>query len=161
MKLDRWLLVPLVVALWLGVALYQRGERLIGAAQQRERDALARVDSLEQVSARLDTVYQRDTVRLWRSVTQLDTLTVRVESWKHDTVRVVEYVTRADSTVRACLAVVRTCEEEKAVFRSTIASMEEARAAHLQTHPSRAKRIVQDLGKVGLGAALQALFGPR
>lgn len=160
MNLERrvFAIAALVMAAWIGFTIYMRGERQIGAAQQREQQALARADSLERVSAKLDTVYvvQRDT--LWRRIARLDTLTVTVEQWKHDTVRVVEYVTRADSVVRACTALVVTCEEEKAVFRSTIASLEDARKAHEQTHPSKLKRLTQDLGKVGLGALLHALL---
>lgn len=63
------------------------------------------------VIARLDTVYVRDTLTLWRTVRRIDTLTQTVERWKTDTLAVIRYVTLADSTLQACASVVRTCEQ--------------------------------------------------
>jgi len=61
--------------------------------------------------ARLDTVYVRDTLTLWRTVRRIDTLTQTVERWKTDTLAVTQYVMLADSTLQACASVVRTCEQ--------------------------------------------------
>jgi hypothetical protein len=59
----------------------------------------------------VDTVWrvQRDTFVVRR--TRVDTLTRTVEQWKHDTIAVVRYVREADSTIKACSALVVTCEQ--------------------------------------------------
>ena len=70
------------------------------------------VDSLRVVKAKRDTIYQRDTVRLtrWRDslVTLRDSLTIT------DTVEVVRFIATQDSTITACVATVRTCEQRVA-----------------------------------------------
>lgn len=81
-------------------------------------------DSLAVLSARVDTVYSRDTTTLWRVKRSTDTLTQTVEAWKYDTIRVVEYVARADSTIQACVATVLTCEARVAVRDSRIAVLD-------------------------------------
>jgi hypothetical protein len=111
------ILAVLCLALGLAYGCEQRARgraEADGARWRQELDVLA-----GKVRA-VDTVYRADTVRLWRTVRDLDTLTVTVQSWKHDTVRVVEYVQRADSAVRACVATVLTCETRVALRDSTI-----------------------------------------
>lgn len=117
-------------------------------------------DSLRRLSARVDTLYKRDTVRLWRTVRALDTLTRTVEVWKHDTLRVVEYVARADSTVAACTAALLTCDERVRV-RDARLVVEAGRYRALEaTVPTRwtrwtlAKRSVRD---AAIGAGILAL----
>jgi hypothetical protein len=65
----------------------------------------------------LDTVYRRDTVRLWRQVAQWDTLydTTRLTERITDTVWVKKALGSADSTIRACIATVLTCEQRVAL----------------------------------------------
>ncbi len=119
-----WLGVLLVLLLLVGVKGWRDG-RLHNAESKRLRHAL---DSLAAVSARIDTVYASDTVRLWRNVKSVDTMTVTVHSWKHDTLKVVEYVERADSAVRACVAVVLTCEARVALRDTRIALLDSLNA---------------------------------
>lgn len=114
----RWspvlLLLLAVVFYWTG----QRAEREYGAVLVQLDSSKAREAVKQATIDSLATVYRVDTVTLWRQVRRLDTLTVTVDQWKHDTVRVVEYVTRADSTVRACTAALQTCEQRVAAERA-------------------------------------------
>lgn len=115
--------LPWLVALALAVlaALSWRDAR-----DERAQSAVyaARLDSLATVTARVDTIYTRDTLTLWRQVRATDTLTATVEVWKRDTLRVVEYVQKADSTIRSCAAAVLTCEARVAVRDSALATWE-------------------------------------
>lgn len=112
----------------------------------------AGLDSLEQVRARVDSVFVRDTLQLWRQVRSTDTLTATVETWKHDTVRVIEYVTRADSTIRSCAAAVLTCEQRVAVRDSTNAALRALNAStERQLRAERGKRVRDALTGAGVG----------
>lgn len=87
---------------------YQReiGRREILIAQARKDGAAARrrADSLEKA-------YRVDTLRLWKIKRETDSLTVTVDRWKHDTIEVVRFVTKADSTIRSCTLALATCEQ--------------------------------------------------
>lgn len=100
-----------VVSLWL----YGAEQRKRGAAEAEGARWKRQLDSLEARVARVDTVYRvrRDTFYLRRE--RLDTLTVTVDRWKRDTIEVVRYVQQADSTIRACSALVLSCEEREAL----------------------------------------------
>jgi hypothetical protein len=126
---SRWLAALLGVAIVANV--------LLGVdrsfAQSEARRWRTSYDSLTKLSARVDTVYRERVRTLTREVVRLDTLTRTVEHWKHDTLRVVEYVERADSTVKACLAVVQSCDERHALDVGRIAALEaEGRALAAQ-----------------------------
>ena len=82
------------------------------------------VDSLERVKSRVDTVHAVTVRNVVRQVTRLDTLTQTVERWKSDTIRVVEFVTRADSLARACTALIDSCEASVNARDAVIATME-------------------------------------
>ena len=66
-------------------------------------------DSLSRVTARVDTQFRRDTLRLtrWRdsTVTLRDSLTIT------DTVEVVRFIAVQDSVISACSAALLTCDE--------------------------------------------------
>lgn len=98
-----------------GVSVYGWQQRKVGRAQAAEAEARRQLDSLAVVARAVDTVYQVrvDTFRVYR--TRLDTFTVTVEQWKRDTLEVVRYVARADSTIRACELALETCDERDAV----------------------------------------------
>ena len=80
------------------------------------------VDSLVKARARVDTVHATTVRTVVRQVTRLDTLTRDVEVWKSDTIRVVEYVTRADSLARACTALIDSCDEKVRVRDALLAT---------------------------------------
>lgn len=107
--------IALAVVAVLALALYGQEQRRRGAAEAQGARWKAELDALAKVVARVDTVYRvrRDTFYVQRD--RLDTMTVTVEAWKHDTVRVVEYVARADSTVRACSLALLSCDEREAL----------------------------------------------
>jgi hypothetical protein len=141
-----WLLVVLLLGLAALVADDARGAR--GEAARLRRS----LDSLATVSARVDTVYavQRDT--LWRRIARTDTLTATVEVWKRDTLRVVEYVTRADSAIRACVATVLTCEERVALRDQRLAKLDSLnRNTERRLRAERGKRLRDLLLGVGAG----------
>lgn len=114
------LVVALVaVAGWLG----SWGARGQGARASELKALRAQFDSLTRERARVDTVWriQRDTFYVRRQ--RVDTLTRTVELWKHDTLRVVEYVQQADSAIRACSALVVTCERRAELFGQEIGNL--------------------------------------
>lgn len=67
-----------------------------------------------------DSVYVRDTTRLRVFRDRWDTAYVDVERWKHDTIKVIEYVRQADSTIKVCTAVLQSCEQRVAARDSVI-----------------------------------------
>lgn len=122
-RLTPWLLVAALVALVVAVVTGQRAERQYGAvlvqldsSKAREAVAVARADSLAK-AYRVDTVTFRQVRRL------TDTMTVTVAEWKHDTTRVVEYVTLADSAIRSCSAALGTCEQRIAAADAVTAEV--------------------------------------
>lgn len=80
----------------------------------------ARVDTLRVTLARLDTVYARDTVVLWRTVRAVDTV-IRVDSVPviaRDSARADSALRLSLAGLRACLGTVRLCEQRLAVQES-------------------------------------------
>lgn len=114
------------------------------------------LDSLAAVSARIDTVYARDTLRLWRTLRDLDTLTVTVHAWKHDTVKVVEYVARTEVAAQECKAAILTCEERVSIRDQRILTLDSLnrsteRALTAAERRGRRERIVYGLGGLAIG----------
>jgi len=91
----------------------------------------------------LDTVYRRDTVRLWRLKTEWDTLydTARLTERITDTVWVKRALGAADSTIRACIATVLTCEQRVALEakRADLAEQQLTVWTHRDRDKERAK----------------------
>lgn len=118
-QLLSWALVAALVLA------YGCEQRKVGRAQAGEAAARRALDSLATIARRVDTVYriQRDTFYVRR--VRLDTLTVTVEHWKHDTLEVVRYVAAADSTVRACSLALATCDERDALRVRQLAAWEQ------------------------------------
>lgn len=111
--------------------------------------------SLAAAARQLDTVYRQDTVTLWRTKSRWDTVRVDVERWKTDTLRVVEYVALADSTIRVCTQAVQTCEQRVRAAQALTLDMQ----AQLQAEQSSHRKAVWQWGLagVGLGAVLVSL----
>lgn len=82
---------------------YGKRDLLIAQAERTNADLRHAQDSLA-------NVYRVDTLRLTTIRRVTDSLTVTVDRWKHDTVRVVEYVAKADTAIRVCTAALHTCE---------------------------------------------------
>ncbi|NDF95722.1 MAG: hypothetical protein EB107_07800 [Proteobacteria bacterium] len=104
----------------------------------------------------LDTVYRRDTVRLWRQVAQWDTLydTTRLTERITDTVWVRKALGSADSTIRACIATVLTCEQRVALEakRADLAEQQLTTWTHRDRDKERVKMALSAV--VGLTAGL-------
>jgi len=111
-----WGLAAIVVAFVIGYGVQEL--RRDAKLEQATRT----IDSLRTVTAKVDTIYERDSVVVWRLKRQTDTLTQTEDRGKHDRIEVVRYVLHADSTIRACRALVETCEERVAVRDATIAA---------------------------------------
>ena len=141
-----WLILTLGVAA-IGAAFYA-GQR-VEAAKQYDREVRVVVESL----AVLDTVYLTDTLRLTRWREKWDTVRQDVERWKHDTTRVVEYVLVADSTIRACTAALRTCEQRAALVGQR-ADLAESKLKDLGAGQAK-----QERQKFLLGATLGVIGG--
>lgn len=155
MKRLPWFLAlaALALAAWFGFG--ARGDR------SEARRLRAANDSLRAVARRVDSVYVRDTLTLWRLARATDTLTATVEVWKRDTLRVVEYVERADSTIRACAATVATCEERVRVRDARLAVLDSLnRDTERRLRAERGKRLRDALAGVGVGALAVTLLRP-
>lgn len=140
-----------VIGVWQANNYHQReiGKRdlLIAQHERTNADLRHQADSLAKQ-------YRVDTVRFRVIRTQVDTLTRTVENWKTDTLKVVEYVTKADSTIRVCSLALQTCEQRVAVAQR---GWDGARAEIVllkKAHPSRARPWIY--GGIGIGVGYLA-----
>lgn len=124
-----WLVSAALLVGWLSSC--QRDERRVGVAQALLDSAGVRAQRAERRADSLATVYRTDTVRLWRTLRTLDTLTETVERWKHDTVQVVRYVAQAAEAAASCTATVRTCEQRLATANEQTAAVRDSARALL------------------------------
>jgi len=127
----------------LAVAVLIAANVFLGYESNYAKGELARLtieaDSLRRVSARVDTVYKRDTLRFtrWRDslVTLRESLTVT------DTLEVVRFVAAQDSTIVACSAALLTCERRVGIRDERLA-IEAGRFRALEaTIPTRWDRL--------------------
>lgn len=133
---------------------YDHGQRQAGVWQERARVADSTVRALGSRVRVVDTIYRRDTVRLTRRVQTWDTVT-RVVAAMPDTVRVPVEVVRwvaaeADSTIRACRAVVETCEQRVAVRDSLNVALTQRLRIEQARRPSRFKQWAERAAWAGL-----------
>lgn len=123
MNADRWLVGGAVFALVVaGTVVYLDAKR--AAADRATIDAHERtIATLRTQSAKLDTIYLRDTLSVtkWRHSWDTVRLVARTTDTlvSVDTLRLVVAV--ADSTINACTQALGTCDQQKAVLRSIIA----------------------------------------
>lgn len=130
------------------------------AFAQSEVKRLSRiVDSVEKITARVDTQYvnQTETITLWRDsvVTLRDSLTIT------DTVEVVRFIAAQDSTIAACSAALLTCDERvrlrDARFDAAVLAWRAREAVLTARVPTRWQRIVSALTWMGAGMSLLIL----
>ena len=133
-------------------------------ARAESRRLASVVDSLVKVRARVDTIHAVTVRTVTRHVTRLDTLTRDVEVWKRDTIRVVEYVTRADSLARACTALIDSCDEKVRARDALLATRERQWAADKAVLaariPTRFDRLRGGLVWAGVGALTVTVLRP-
>lgn len=111
-----------LLALTLCGALYDANQRADGVNRERLRVADSTIQALHASRSRVDTVYTRDTVRLWRTVEHTTTL---IDTLMHsDTVTLTQresvLVFVADSLVTQCTQTVLDCEQRVAVRDSLV-----------------------------------------
>ncbi|HUT77893.1 MAG TPA: hypothetical protein VM285_09420 [Polyangia bacterium] len=119
---------------WLPLALLALVIALAAAAGWQERDrgrleadlgrALTANEKLRLAGRRIVVRYQRDTVRLWRTLAHYDTARITDTVTRNDTVFVPRIV--ADNAVAACRAVITTCELRAANLQERIDTLESA-----------------------------------
>jgi hypothetical protein len=103
------------------------------------QEARAAVDSLKQIEASLRELYRTDTVTLTRWRTRWDSI---VGPGRTDTLTVGQVIGVADSTIRACTAVVQTCEQRVAVATERGDSAERE-AAHWQEAATQWRKVAR------------------
>ena len=128
MKLPSWL--PWVVAvLAIGGSAFQSADASFARAESARLSDSLRVLAVRQ--ARVDTVHAVTVRTVVREVARLDTLTLTVDRWKHDTIAVVEYVTRADSLAQACTALIASCDAKVSIRDAEIVALKQKAKADL------------------------------
>jgi hypothetical protein len=115
----------LAVALWGAVAAYSAHQREIGRLSVLTAQATAQRDSLAAVLKVKERQFRVDTVRVFRSITTLDTLIQsRVDTavvHQTDTVKItIHEATAIQDTLKACRSLVRDCAAIQADLRGFI-----------------------------------------
>lgn len=110
--MKTWMLI--LFLLLLGTTVWALERRARSEAEERAAVAEAAVDSLDQLAEQLRKQYRVDTVTLTRWKTRWDSI---VGPGRTDTLTIERVILVADSTIRACEAVVKTCERRVAVER--------------------------------------------
>lgn len=138
----------LVVGAYNGWAYHirQDGKRdlLIAQHERTEKQLRHDADSLR-------GVYRTDTLRLTKYRLRTDSLTTTVELWKHDTLRVVEYVAKADTAIKACVQALQTCDQRVAVAQRGWDGARAENALLKKNQPSRATPYVWGIAGIGIG----------
>lgn len=106
----------------------------------------------EKQLAHADTVYRRDTIRLSREVKKWerirDTLVIT------DTVIVRAALNQADSTIKACFAVVQTCEQKDSAHKVIEAGLHRERDAWKAMVPGRTQKIITAAKWLAIGTVV-------
>ena len=152
MTLPRWLPLAAIGAL---LALLAFGVRRDGFARDELRRLTVEADSLRRVSARVDTIYARDTLRLWRRIATVDTL--RETLTLTDTLEVVRFIAAQDTAIRVCVAALLTCEQRVAVRDARLVVEADRYRALAATMPTRWERLQRSARDAAIGAAVLAV----
>ena len=108
--MKRWHLV-VVILLLLAAALWAKERYGRSQAEERARIAITAYELLSKQKDKLEVVYKTDTLRLTKWRTRWDSILVA----RTETLTVERVIYIADSTIKACEAVVATCEQRVAV----------------------------------------------
>ena len=152
-----WVAIVALVAFgWAEWTAHNRALVREGQAQERARVADSALAVLRPQLARTDTILVRDTVRLTKLLPALQVIHDTLLQHLTDTVKVREYIEKADSTVRACTDLMSSC----AVFRSqataTIAALEAKVRAVPVAQPRSCVSTGAVSGLVGVGLGFLA-----
>ncbi len=151
--------IPQVAYLYAAIGVTLVGGYNLWAHQQREigkRDVL--IAQAEQTNAdlrhtadSLSKVYRIDTLRLTKIRRVTDSLTVTVDQWKHDTVKVVEYVEKADSTIKVCTQALLTCDQRVGIAQRGWDNARRENALLKASFPSKVRPWLYGFAGVGAG----------
>lgn len=133
--------------------LYTAGQRAERAAWQAKA-LTAKRDTVVREIRVVETRYRTDTLRFVRWRTRWDTVARDVERWKHDTLRVVEYVAVADSTIRACTAALTSCDRLRQLQQARAELAEQQLAIGQRGH--RRRQLVTGIVAAAAGVAIGA-----
>lgn len=140
-----------VIGAWQANNYHQReiGKRdlLIASAERTNATLRHQADSLAKQ-------YRVDTVRFRVTKTRVDTLTQTVDNWKTDTLKVVEYVAKADTAIKACSMALLTCEQRVGIAQAGWDNARKEIANLKKATPSKAKPWLY--GAIGLGTGYLA-----
>ncbi len=95
-----------------------------GIAVERYRVADSTLKVVTPKLAHVDTLLVHDTVKVRRLVTSVETLHDTVLAHLTDTVRVKEFITKADSAAKACVELSNDCQAFRAFATQKIAALE-------------------------------------
>lgn len=140
----------------LGVGLLVRNvQREIGRRDHALMVRESAIATLMREARHVDSIYVTDTIRLTKWKTAYDTTRDTLLKHLTDTLRVVEYIHIADSTIAACSQVVLTCQV-KVEQRDSIIQQQASQLKILRTPPRRfglipapSRTLVFGIGLVG------------
>jgi cytoskeletal protein RodZ len=136
----QWLIVGAIV---LGIGVCWADNHFAsghGADSEKLKQAVGETKAGERQLTKAETVYVHRVDTLRRQVTKLEQLrdTLRIT----DTVQVKEFIQRADSTVRACFAVVQSCEQKDSAHKVIEAGLRKQNEALKALIPGRTEKII-------------------
>lgn len=123
-----------------------------GADSEKLKQAVGETRSGEKQLTKAETVYVHRVDTLRRQVTKLEQLrdTLRIT----DTVQVKEFIQRADSTVRACFAVVQSCEQKDSAHKAIEAGLRKQNEALKALIPGRTEKIISAVKWLAAGTVV-------
>lgn len=139
------------VALVGGYNIFVHQQREIGKRDSLIANAERTNAELRRAQDSLAKQYGVDTI--WRRVTKtrVDTMATTVEVWKHDTLRVVEFVARADTAAKACTQALLTCDQKVAIATKGWDNARAEIAKIKSAQPSKARPWIYGAAGAGLG----------
>jgi hypothetical protein len=148
--------IIIAVLLVVGVFVYQKiGERR-GLANGQLKQGQTETKTGEKTLDSLRPVYVLDTIKLAREVTKYrtirDTLVIT------DTVIVREFVRQADSTIKACLLTVQTCEQKDSAHSVIETGLRKQNDALKKLLPTKTERFITAAKWALVGALVGAAY---
>lgn len=148
----QWLIAAVIV-LSLGVCWADnRFAARHGADGEKLKQAIDQTKAGEKQLAKVDTVYVHRVDTLKRHVVKLEQLrdTLRIT----DTVQVKEFIRQADSTVKACFAVVESCEQKDSAHKVIEAGLRRQNDALRALIPGKTERFITAAKWLAIGTVV-------
>jgi hypothetical protein len=148
----QWLIAAAIV---LGLGICWADNRFAarhGSDSEKVKQGVEQTKAGEKQLAHVDTIYRRDTVRLSREVKKWerirDTLVIT------DTVRVREALNQADSTIKACFAVVQSCEQKDSAHKVIEAGLRKQNDALRALVPGKTEKFITAAKWLAIGTVV-------